>query len=249
MRTRLIPSAVAASVATVALGLAGCESTGLSPRESAGFDVSAYQQALALDPITAVSPDSPDRPTTPMPVIKPASICVVQIGEVTPPDEFIERLEKETDLFDRVQGISGISPAQAGYHHRSRDRAIAGGQVKQHLNSLIATSRTMGADYLLVYGGTVDSTERAGTLTLFDLTIAGAFIVPSRAIEADAKAAANIIDLRDRRVVAIATATTDSFTLSPTVGKDGRQASLMQRVADNAIEEMADRIVEQFREM
>ena len=221
------------------LALAGCESSGLSPRERANTNVAAYQQALALGPSGPALPGGLGRERGPArPVVRPATIAVAQIGEVTPPEAMLARLRGRPDLFRDVIGVSGVTP---NVHYSRAESA-----VRDHLRELLDLSGDLGADYLLIYGGTVDSGTQVEPTSLLDLTIVGAFVVPSRTLTAEAKAAAHVVDVETRRVVTVATAAADDRAISTAVGVDGRQTSQVRRVADEAIEDLTGQVLARF---
>ena len=229
-----------ALVLTAAACLVGCASSGMSPREGPGRDVSAYLQATQASAVAV--PAAGNAPAQRLPIVRPADLAVAQIGEVTPPDAMLAALADRPELFADVQGISGIAPP----HDYRRPGSS---QVGDHLDAMLATARDIGADYLVVYGGTIDQTQRGGPLSFFDLTIVGAFVVPSRKVEAEAKAMAMVLDARTGRPVATATATAEDTLYTPTVGSEGRGVEQMADLRDETLGDLTGRIVARFEAM
>lgn len=242
---KVTSAAVVAAVVGAAMLVGGCASSGLSPREQPGRDVSAYLRASQMvgdGGAGLTSYVQRNDEAGPARIIKPASVAVAQIGEVTPPDEMLRELEARPDLFHTVQAVSGMSDGA----RRHGDQAAA---VKNHLESMRAFAADIGADYLLVYGGTVDASERGGPLGLLDLTIVGAFVVPSHKLEVEAKATAMLLDTRTGRPIATASSDAEASTISPSVGLRGRQIDQMQEARDETIDELTDRIISRFEQL
>jgi len=131
----------------------------------------------------------------------PAAVAVAEVGELHPPPVLLEQLRKEPGLFRRVEGIPGISdgdavtspfnvrdyPTPSSGSPGNRDDA---GQAAAAMRRLIRFARDMGMDYLMLFGATVDSDAHATELSAFDLTIVGAYVVPSRKLSGRARASA-----------------------------------------------------------
>ena len=121
----------------------------------------------------------------------PVNVAVAQVGQSAPFQGVIDKLSKATDVFHRVSSLSAeVTGADRG--------APA---LRDPLPRLQAMARDQGADYLLIFGATVESHERVNSLSGLDLTIVGAFVSPSREMEADARASAALIDVRSGTVV------------------------------------------------
>jgi len=78
----------------------------------------------------------------------------------------------------------------------------------------------MGMDYLFIYGGRSSITSGECVAGL-DLTIVGAFVVPSREIRASGKAAGAMIDAHSGNVVFIASADTEQTKMATASNQDG----------------------------
>src|ERR1039457_3462780 len=89
---KLIRSLIA--LAAVCL-IAGCETTGLSPREHSGADYPNYILALPSKP----SPDAVKK------VVTPIRLAVAQVGEAAPPKQMLDKLQNENGLVLSVVGL------------------------------------------------------------------------------------------------------------------------------------------------
>src|SRR4051812_18378534 len=92
---RCIQSFVPAMAAFAAWG---CESGGMTYRESPWNNQGTYLAALQADGGT-IKVGAPQR------FRAPANIAVAQLGEVAPPQALIDRLRHAPSLFQRVQAI------------------------------------------------------------------------------------------------------------------------------------------------
>ena len=97
-------SLVASLVLLLASSLVGCESSGLSMRETPGRDYAAYALiAHDLPPVTdAAGAAEPARPVT-----LPARLAVAQLGEIAPPTSMIDALRAARQTFSAVTTVPG----------------------------------------------------------------------------------------------------------------------------------------------
>ena len=230
---------------------AGCASSGLSVREDGNNTISSYLSAMPS--LTARAATSPAAATATAGVPRPASVAVVQVGEVAPPDSLLTALRGRPDLFREVQGLSGVAPEQplaADYNARRRYgyRAVPVSAVepRDQMADLLQLAEDVGADALLIFGGTIDADEQAGWQGVLDLTIIGAFVVPSRKLTAEGKATAAWVDVDARRVLATASAGVDRSTLATTAGREGSQRKQMRRVRDELVKELTGDLIQRF---
>ncbi len=235
---------VSTSIALLLIFAAGCGGAGLSHRHSDGHAFSSHVMSL-FD-----AAQLPER--GPVNMRLPAAIAVAQLGEVTPPSAMLDRLRREHGVFVRVESVPALfgtedmlarqyAPYQmtTPFSPRPSDPASA----RQHMKRLIDMARSTGADYLLVYGGTADYEARNNSLILLDLTVVGAFVVPSNVIHAEARAGAAMVDLRSGRVALMtsADAKRDSFTSTATL--DAEQRRVIEKVREAVMAKLGDQVV------
>ena len=230
---------------------AGCASSGLSVREDGNNTISSYLSAMPS--LTAAAATSPAAAGATAGVSRPASVAVVQVGEVAPPDSLLDALRGRSDLFRDVQGLSGVAPDQRFDSDYNRNRRygnqrapVSAAEPRDQMADLLQLADDVGADALLVFGGTIDADEQAGWQGVLDLTIVGMFVVPSRKLTAEGKATAAWVDVDARRVVATASAGVDRSTLATTAGREGSQRKQMRRVRDDLVKELTGDLIKRF---
>ena len=220
----------------LSMTLAGCHSTGLSPREGYSRDFQSYLMAIYSDPALAQSA----RPALAM----PAKVAVAQVGEVTPPQELVDQLADHSDLFGAVMPAPGLFDALPyGYNNQPTAQ-----QVQEHARTHVATMQRfaadMGADYLFMYGGTVDTDSRENPLQVLDLTIVGAFVVPSRNVKGLAKASGLLVDVRSGRPVMLVTAQSEKSSLASCSGEDAEERRVIERLRREVIGKLGEQLVQ-----
>ncbi|MEM7809331.1 MAG: hypothetical protein AAF561_14570 [Planctomycetota bacterium] len=175
----------------------------------------------------------------------PASVVVAQVGEVAPPDAMLEALAAQTSLFDDVQGVSGVAPPQRW----TRKGQLQNEPVDDHLSTMLALARDIGADYLIIFGGTIDASDRKTPLQALDLTIIGAFVVPSNELFAESKSTAIVLDARSGRPVATATSSDQDHRRVASFVVHGERESQMRDLRDDTIEELTMRVIDRFERL
>jgi hypothetical protein len=248
--------------------LAGCSSAGLSPRETQRQNYSSF--VYSLYDLPATEPGAQDgAPRAPAKLVLPARVAVAQVGEVAPPQAFMEKLRSRPELFSRVEGISGIAGSYgisadevAGRYARRRAdcppgtnyvtvgaaaRQAAESEGREQVQSDVAKmqrlARDMGMDHLILVGGTIDHAVHGNALSILDLTIVGAFVVPSKQIDAKATAAGAIIDLNSGRVVLTASADASKGGLAATATQEGGQLAVLRQARDEVVGKLADSLL------
>jgi hypothetical protein len=247
---------------------AGCATEGLSPRESGHQNFSSFVYALYDQPAAqaAAREEAGDAAREPARLVLPARVAVAQVGEVAPPQAFLEKLRGRPDLFSRVEGISGmtgsagIDPAAPTVQRYGRPLgAYRAGpptplavpdpqeQVRRDVAKMQRLAREMGMDYLLVVGGTIDHATHGNNLALLDLTLVGAFVVPSREINAKATAAAALIDLKSGRVALTASADASKGGLATAATQESGELNVLRQVRDDVTAKLADSLLAECR--
>ena len=244
------------SVSLVALAavLAGCTSSGLSPRETDRQNYSSLVYSLYELPATPA--DAADAPlAAPPKLARPARVAVAQVGEVAPPQALLAKLRGRPDLFSRVESISGTTapigpggefPQQAAY---SSPAPGSQEQVRLDVSRMRRMARDMGMDCLLVIGGTMDYATHGNGLAILDLTIVGAFVVPSKEITAKATAAGALVDVESGRVVLTASADAGKGGLASTATQEGGELNVLRQARDEVVDKLADSVVAQCQRL
>jgi hypothetical protein len=242
--TSLRPTLRRAAVATMLplAALAGCSSSGLSPREDSGLDFSSYLYSLDT-PINA-SPDA-----RPGHLVLPANLAVAQIGEVAPPSRFLDALRGHADLFARVEPISGVPGLKYQPVRVTPDckdgTLTAEERARMEMGRMSRVAREMGMGHLLLIGGTMDQATKENGLAILDLTIVGAFVVPSKHVDAEAKASGALIDLESGRVVLFASADATRARLASTATQGAGEIDVMREARDEVLTKLAGQVIQQ----
>ena len=239
--------AAAAAVLPLA-ALAGCESSGLSPREAAGRNFSSYVYSLDTPHPAALAAVDGDGSMQPGRLVAPTKLAVAQIGEVTPPTSFLNHLRGQGALFSRVEGVSGAVGIDAE-ENRRRDRndstVTAEARAREEMNRIQRVARNMGMNHLLLVGGTIDQVTKENGLGVLDLTIVGAFVGPSKQLEAEAKAAGALIDLASGRVVLFASADASKSRAASSMTQNAGEIDVMKDARDQVLAKLASEVVRQ----
>jgi hypothetical protein len=238
-----------AIVAAAVLCGGGCVSDGLSPRQTSTQDYSTlvysgYPAAASGGGIAATQSVAKDVGVLvgekPVEIHAPISLAIVQAGEISPPQGMIDELQARGELFSRVQGLPEARAIPIAGAWRGR----ADGQSTQGAIGLMRqASLDAGADYLLFIGGTIDHGTEATPLSLLDLTIVGAWLVPSRLIHATGKVSASLIDARTGRVVMVVSGEAERNGIAPTVLLDGAEERTVKTVRDDLVRNLTKKFV------
>lgn len=242
-RTAFLKRAAVAALPLAAL--AGCESSGLSPREASGRNFSSYVYSLSDAPAQAGDAQN-------APLVLPSKLAVAQVGEVAPPTAFLNKLRARPELFSRVEGVSGavfLPPEDRG-ERGERDSAItteAG--ARREMQRIRQTARDMGMDHLLLVGGTIDQVTKENGLSILDLTVVGAFVVPSKQVDAEAKASGALIDLATGRVALVASADASRGRVASSATQVSGEIDVMREARDEVLAKLAAQVIKQCREV
>ena len=237
MKRSIVASAAALSLAA----LVGCGSAGLSPREVPGRTQSGYLYSLyaQMPPEARNAPQLPPR--------LPSSVAVVQVGEAAPPAPVMAAMRGDPGVFARVESLPGIAH-EAGPWDRGFRRADDGVvDAHSHLTALRALAADMGMDYLLLVGGTVDYGTTSTEWSLLDLSIVGAFVVPSRETNATARANGALVDVRTGRVTVNSAAEESSSSTVSLVKLEGEQMKQLTALRDKVVAKLGQRVIEDTR--
>jgi hypothetical protein len=183
----------------------------------------------------------------------PLNVAVAEIGELAPPPELIDGLRADTRIFRRVTSIPGISDGDFHFDPYSRD-ATAGSpntptvaSTRNPLRRLERLARDTGMDYLLLVGATVDSRTHPTPVSILDLTIVGAYVVPSNSISGQARASGILIDIRTDQVVMTSSATAGDRTMAPSIADQGVEDHLIRALRDEVYRQLNKQILTDAR--
>ena len=236
-------------------GLAGCASSGLSHREVRGQDYATYVFAMTEPAPGTVSPGlgalagDVDATQPARPLKTPARVAVAQLGEVAPPLAMMEKLRAEPELFSSVQPIPGLMDVAAEMDPRGKPHDYSAQKNAQaHAARMRKYARDIGADYLFLYGGTIDRATTASPLILANATIVGAFVVPGEVIQATARASGSLIEVQSGRVVLSVAADGHERKRASSVAREGDEIKVMETLRDEVIDELAEQLKARLKE-
>lgn len=162
----------------------------------------------------------------------PARVAVAQLGEMQAATAFLNELRNNPDLLQKVATIPAVPPDLAGFYEYTEQSVSLGGTEKTRppqrdtkdaltpkdfLQELRLLSLDMGSDYLFVYGGSIDFRTKEDALAkLLDLTIVGAFVIPSEAHSLQGRGIGLLMDVKENRIVMSVASDTSQHELAST---------------------------------
>lgn len=229
MKKLILPSLAALAI----LGLVtGCDTTGLSARERSGVTYPNY--------ILNLPASGTNRPG---PLPKPLRLAVAQAGEVAPSSVMLDRLATRPDLIASVSGLPLPDAVNGGMRGRSAD---ASASYAEAVAAACRLARNTGADYVFLYGGTVDTWRKSNSLNLLDCTWVGAAIFPATQIHVEGKASGALIEAASGTPVWFVTAEDQETARSPDLLVNGRQAELTVQTRDALANRLATRLLDKL---
>jgi hypothetical protein len=228
----IIQSTIA--VAVVCL-MAGCETTGLSPREHSGVDYPSYILNLHTDSTNTL----PQKP------VLPVHLAVAQIGESAPPKAMLDALEARTDLIASVVGIPlpANSENQFRYNYKQAEQPI---DYASRVKAVCHLAKAAGADYIFLFGGSVDSWTDGNFLRIFDITIVGGMIFPGSKINMESKGAGTLIEAATEQPVFFVNAENKQSKYSPDYFSEGKTMDMRVQARDELVQQLRDGLLKKL---
>jgi len=227
---KIIQSAVAVAMACL---LAGCETTGLSPRERSGVSYPNYILSLQSDGTNA-----------PRKVITPIRLAVAQVGEAAPSDAMLNKLAASKTLVSSAFGLPlpGDEDNFRYYNRRNDPPEDYTGRIK----AVRGLARAAGADYLFLCGGNIDSWQKRNPSAILDFTIIGGVVAPGTQIHVEGKGAGALIDVATGQPIIFVNAETNRSALSPDFLVDGKTTSMRVQARDELVGKLSDELLEKL---
>ncbi len=110
---------------------------------------------------------------------------------------------------------------------------------RKRATAMARLARDLGADYLLLVGGFIDSTGSDTPLSVIDLTLVSAYLVPTRQVDVHARTAAALVDVEDGRVVFVVGDESRGSELAPTALGEKRSREMMLRLRSEVVTRIA----------
>ena len=231
---------VIVAVASLALiGTTGCYTTGLSPRE---YGSSTYTQL-----IYGLNSDQPESAPQ-KECAKPIRLAVAQIGEVAPQTSFTESLQHNPALISEVIDIPlpGAEPTRYSYERRDEDVEAESVKFAKRTTAMRKLAKGLGADYVFLFGGNIDTDSIETAFTALDITIVGGLIIPSQIVKAEAKAAGALVDVDDGRVIFLVNTETKSDGLSPSAFVDAKEKRMQLKLRDQLLSDLSQKFLKRL---
>jgi len=225
----IIKSAMA--VAAVCL-LAGCETTGLSPREQSGASYPNY--ILSLQSNGASAPQKP---------VAPIRLAVAQIGEAAPPETMLDQLAAQKALVASVTGLPLPGEMQNNYYNSANRPA---GDYGTRVKTICALARASDADYVFLFGGNIDSWRANNSLSILDLTLVGGVLVPGGRTHIEGKGAGALISASSCQPVFFVSVDEQDSAASPDYLADGRTADMRAKARDELIKKLTQELLDKL---
>jgi hypothetical protein len=227
-------SLLLASLLPIALLMAGCETTGLSSREqNNGYStlVSGYYQ------------NTPGGNST-LSIQAPITLAVAQIGETAPEEAFTQALMKDPKMVRKALAIPmpSVNGSRSQNGGKEPVTDVFAGQVKSARN----LARDLGAGYLLLVGGSIDSHSSRNVLSPLDLTIVGAAVLPGTKVHADGKAAGALVDVETGRIAFLSNVELQKTGLTPTYYAEEKRDNLNVKLRREVLQKLAEDVLEKL---
>jgi len=226
------------TILVMALFVSGCYTTGLSVREKGVYNYSNFVYGLYGE-----EPLLRDKSKK---VKSSISIAVAQIGETAPPKAMLERLRVEKDL------ITKVIPLPAGPSKlTNNNNVLAQEDVRETTAKMRYLSKDLGADYLFLFGGSADYRCASNFLQVFDISIVGAYILPSYKHTAEGRASGVLVDVATGEVQLIVSSEGKASTYTPSYmdyGSSGDgKSKVLVRLRDDLVYKLSDAFIEELK--
>lgn len=216
--------------------LSGCNTTGLSMRERGSFNYSNLIYGLYDKDNTAEKETKKIR--------RPIKLAVAQVGENTPPQIVIKQLKDNRHLFSKVMPLPVGGDMPQNYYGNEKQNNPAEFEEKMH--KMRRLSKDLGVDYIFLFGGSADYGATPSWLQFFDLTIVGAFVLPSNKIDAEGRAAGALIDVATGQVLLIVNSEAKKEASAPTAMVDGIQEKVVVKLRDELVTSLSKEFIEKM---
>ncbi len=226
-------------LALITLVAAGCNTTGLSVREKGQYNYSSMLYSM-YDNETMQSNGRED-------ITGPIRLAVAQIGETAAPEKMIENFKDERSMIKEVMSIpaSGIKLNNNGSAENPED-------AYSQFTKMRRLAKHLGADYLFVFGGAADYETTNNFLSFFDMTVIGAYILPSQKHTAEGKASGALINVRTGQVAFLVSSEAQAKKYSPSYfeytyyGSNANSTGVLTELRDELIEEITENFLQKL---
>ena len=228
MKKQILP------VLSLAVLLAGCDTTSLAPKDQQNGYAALINGVYQETPTTVEAKQ----------IQRPINLAVAQIGEIAPQASFIAQLKKNTYLIRSVAALPlpGEAKPKCSYES-SRSNAPTAVEFKKQVESARNLSRDLGAQYLLLVGGGVDTYEAHNPSAVLDVTIIGGGVIPSLKIHADGKASGALVDVETGRILLLANVEKTDTGLTPSYFATDKRNTMVARMREDLLNTLAQEVL------
>ena len=219
--------------------LAGCMTTGLSTREFGTANYTNYIYGLydgksSQGDIEIYGKNRID-------IEFPINLAVAQVGENNPPQELLEYFKAQSYLLKEVKGI----PAAVS----TREQDAGNEYIQNQIHKMRQFAADLGMEYLFLYGGSIDFSDKSGAATVVDWTIIGAYVIPTHKISGIGKGSGAFIDVKKGKVLFIVDAEQFLDDHASTVGSYSKQDEVVENLRRQIIEELGKNLVSKLNDL
>ena len=209
-------------ILTVGL-LAGCSTTGLSPRE---HGPNRYTQL-----VYSFCEQQDKTAGEPEPIHTPMRLGVAQIGETAPPGELINELKMHRSLIREVTPLPLPGDIETRWNYRNTNEPDESEKIRRQAETLRTLGQQLETDYILVIGGNIDSSVESRPTEILDLAILPGMIIPSQKIIMNARAGGAFINVKTGQLEFLLTTTSEATDNCPSfyVDQEREKMAVAQR--------------------
>ena len=171
----------------------------------------------------ALYPASEKVPSEPAQFARPTGVLLIELGRGAPSNAVRTAVARRTEFAARVIPASGMTETTSWSWEGDDDDELT-------LARLLAAARSAGADCLMIVGGTAEGLDRQTALGVLDLTLIGAYLVPSHIIRLESRCSAVAVDVATGRLLATGTSEHRASLYVPSMTAVGVQETRLEEI-------------------
>jgi len=163
-------------------------------------------------------------------MVTPLHLAVAQVGEPAPAGEMLAKLKADTGLIATVVGLP--LPAESNLRRPLTKGEDQSKDFTTKVKALCNVAASVGADYVFIYGSSLDSWQEQNRLMILDATVIGGVMIPSVKINCESRAAGALIRTATADPVFFVTTEDKRSGSSPSYLVSGKTESLRAGLRD-----------------
>ena len=219
---------------TAACLLAGCAAPGVSTHEKTTGSYANYILGLQT---------AQDRKPTEA-IAMPIRLAVAQVGEPAPAGEMLAKLKTDSVLIASVAGLP--LPAEPNSRSQQTEGKDQSEDFAAKVKAVCNVAGSVGADYVFIYGSTLDSWQEQNSLMILDATVIGGVIIPSIKINCESRAAGALIRTATANPVFFVTVEEKRSGASPSYLVSGKTEALRAELRDDVIRALTEELTQKL---